>query len=151
MTYGLAWLQHEGLSDEEIEETQMWYFNILGEPVVTLPNGFEALSYAIWNELIAASEAYFWHRQTEWAGSNRAPEFTQEQVDKQFAYWNGYSKDSGAMNWRGNNLREFVFDFEALPAGMKRAVCERVWALCADATLEKSSEWQNVSSARRTM
>lgn len=100
-----------------------------------LETKWQELAYDIWNELIAACDAYFLNGETEWAGNRAAPEWSDAAIAKQFAHWNGYQKDSGAMNWRGNDKKDRVFDFEALPPAWQRAVCERVWVLCRDAGL----------------
>lgn len=112
-----------------------------------LPLSRQDLAYRIWGELIAASEAYFLRHESAWAGDRRAPEFPDETIEKQFEQWDGYRADAGAMGWRGNNRKEFAYDFTALPAAIKRAVCERVWALCKDARLDEDEEYREAIDA----
>ena len=114
---------------------------------MTLPPAYQSLSYRIWDEILRACDAYFLRQEPPWAGDSRAPEFTDDQVERQFAHWDGYRQDSGAMHWRTNGAREFVYDFTALPPDWKRAVCERVWVLCDEAGLRDDPAYRE--QARR--
>lgn len=109
-----------------------------------IPKAHEKTAYAIWQEIIQACEAYFFRKETTWAGDSRAPEFTDEQVNAQFEDWDKYRDDAGAMNWGGaqNAGRPNAFVFTALPQGMKRAVCERVWVICSESKLGDDEDFQ---------
>ena len=119
--------------------TQIPYPNASTERRV--PKHMHSLAVAIWAELIAACEAFYHEDVTVWAGDSSAPEFTDEQVKLQFQLWNTYLKDYGALGWQGNNTRK-PYDFETLPDGMQRSVCERVWRLCKDAKLDESDVYK---------
>ena len=103
---------------------------------------WQCLADAIWREIIAACEAYFLEGVTEWAGNRSAPEWSDAAVEKQIAHWNGYQRDSGAMNWLDNKKRDRAFDFESLPPAWQRAICERVWVLCRDSGLGDDPEYR---------
>ena len=105
------------------------------------------LAYRIWNELISASEAHFLRNESAWAGDSRAPEFSDEAIEKQFRHWDAYRTDAGAMGWRGNDRKAFAHDFTALPSAIKRAVCERVWVLCKEARLDEDAEYRETVEA----
>lgn len=120
-------------------------------PVPVMPFATQEVATAIWAEITAACEAYFLRGETDWPGNRRAPEFTNEQVRLQFVHWNGYLKDGGALNWRGNATRT-PYDFEALPTAIQRAVCERVWVICKDAKLDENPEYmQQVEAFRKVL
>lgn len=103
---------------------------------------WQGLADAIWAEIIAACDAYFLQGVTEWAGNRAAPEWSDAAVAKQVAHWNGYQKDSGAMNWLDNKHKDRAFDFESLPPAWQRAICERVFVLCRDAGLGDDPEYR---------
>src|SRR5438094_7412383 len=98
------------------------------EAAVALPVKFQDLANRIWGEVMQACDAYFVSHEPAWAGDSRAPEFSDEQVARQFQQWDGYRRDAGAMTWRQNTTKDYAYDFTALPPGWKRAVCERIWA-----------------------
>ncbi len=108
----------------------------------TIPTIHQGTADAIWAALIEACDAYFLQGVSSWAGDDRAPEFTDKQVADQFNRWADYSLDSGAMHWRDNMSKDFHFDFNALPDGWKRAVCERVWVICKEAKLDENEEYR---------
>ena len=118
-------------------------------PTVTLPERFQALADAIWLELLAACDAYFCRHETLWAGHREAPEFTDEQVQRQFEYWDEYRTDSGAMNWGESRTKELAYDFTALPPAWQRGICERVWVLCRDAGLWENEAYRALCAKRR--
>lgn len=115
-----------------------------------LPGRYERdLAPAIWREVMAACDAYFGRGERAWAGDARAPEFTDEQVERQLATWDGYRTDAGAMGWGGNREKPFAYEFTALPLGIKRAVCQRVWVLCKEAGLWDDAEYMAGVRRRR--
>lgn len=112
---------------------------------------YQGLMDAVWRELIAASDAYFLRHEAQWAGDSRAPEFGDEQVERQVAAWDAYRTDPGALNWGGDNnsSRPFAHDFTRLPLPWKRAVCERAWVLCQEAGLWDDEEYMASARMRR--
>jgi hypothetical protein len=119
-------------------------------PEVTLPDGYQSLADRMWAELIAASDAYFLRGETALAGDPRAPEFADDLVEKQFEYFDRYRDDSGAMSWGENSEKSLVYEFKALPLSMKRALCERIWAMCSEAGLDKDPQYaQSAEQARK--
>lgn len=136
------------MTQEEYDEALLSAFDRvleeLSEPgmAATIPPIHQATADAIWAAIIEACDAYFLNGVTQWAGDSRAPEFTDKQVADQFNRWSDYQLDSGAMHWRDNMLKSFHFDFNALPDGWKRAVCERVWVICKEAKLDEDPDYQ---------
>jgi hypothetical protein len=109
-----------------------------------IPTSHQQLADTIWRELVDACEAYFLRDEPAWAGDDRAPEFEEAIVEQQFAMWDAYRQDAGAMNWggAGNAGRPFAFDFTALPLAWKRAICQRVYVLCSEASLQDDDEYR---------
>jgi hypothetical protein len=112
-----------------------------------LPARHQDLANHIWAEIISACDAYFARGERAWAGDSRAPELPDDAIERQFAHWDAYRTDHGAMHWRANGTKQFAYDFTALPAGWKRAICERVWALCLDAGLHEDPDYAAASAA----
>ncbi len=102
----------------------------------------QELANAIWDQVIAACDAYFARHEKTWVGDSRAPEFDDDTVEKQFVHWDAYRADAGAMGWRGNTSKPYAYDFTALPIAWKRAVCQRAWALCKAAALDEDPEYR---------
>jgi hypothetical protein len=121
------------------------------QPEAELGGRYQALADDIWALLIDASDEYFRHGSHIITGDERAPEFSDDQVLEQFVYFNRYRTDRGAMSWRRNDTKEFVYDFEALPLPVKRALCQRIWVKCKEAGLGEDEQWRRTAQAMRTL
>jgi hypothetical protein len=119
------------------------------QPEIELGGRYQALADDIWALLMQACDEYYGNGSATIAGDDRAPEFSDEQVNEQFVYFNRYRTDRGAMSWRRNDTKEFVYDFEGLPLGLKRALCQRIWVKCKDAGLDDDEQWRRTAEAMR--
>ena len=108
---------------------------------------------AIWAMVIAACDAYFLRHEQAFLGDSRAPEWPDDQVQAQVERWDGYRRDSGAVNYDAagynNKDRPYAHDFTALPASWQRAICERAWGICKDAGLWEPDHPYMIALAER--
>lgn len=126
-----------------------WYSG--GGEMAVIADRYQDACNAAWAEMIDACAAYFLRHEPAWAGDTRAPEFTNEQVERQVTMWSGYLQDSGALNWGGDNnaSRPYAHDPTKLPPAWQRALCERVYVIFDDAGLFRDADYMATARARR--
>lgn len=112
-------------------------------PSIELGARYQDLAYQIWEMLMEAADKYFVHGISHITGDERAPDFSDEVVNKQFEYFSQYRTDRGAMAWRRNDTKDLIYDFAALPLPMKRALAQRIWVKCKDSGLDQDEYWKN--------
>lgn len=117
--------------------------------IITEP--YQKVMDEVWQTIIDACEAYFLRHETTFAGDSRAPEFTDEQVERQVKHWDGYRHDPGALNWGGaqNSSRPYAYDFTKLPTSWQRALCERAYVICDEGGLFKDEAYMRTIKERR--